>query len=404
MKPLRILHVAVYYEDAWAYGGIPRVVAALCRALVNQKHHVTVCTTDAYDSTRRLQRTKFTNFQSSQNGFTSHGVDVRIFPNISNWLAYEQQFFVPIGFHTYLLKHIASFDIVHIHGHHHLMSVIAAKLAVRMGVPYIVTPNGTAPRIERRRLGKWLFDIIFRQDRALRNAKRVTAVSLAEKRTLIDMGIPEQQICLLPNPVDLSEFDPRPAGKDFKTQYHIPFEKMVLYLGKLTPRKNIDVLIRSMAEIPQQSVGLVIAGYDYGMKRSLQALVRKHSLESRVLFSGGLQGKARLEALAAADVVAYPGQDEVFGLVAFESILCGTPVVVAGDSGCGEIIQKVGGGIVVPNGDVTALSEALMAILDAQGIWDTEIKSAHENIEKEFSAEVVGRQLIEIYEDVIDKS
>jgi glycosyltransferase involved in cell wall biosynthesis len=403
MKPLRVLHVAVYYEDAWAYGGIPRVVAALCRALANQKQHVTVCTTDVYDSKRRLQRTKFTNFQSSQNGITSHGVDVRIFPNISNWLAYEQQLFVPIGFYSYLLKHIASFDIIHIHGHHHLMSVTAAKLAVRAGVPYIVTPNGTAPRIERRRFGKWLFDIIFGQDRALRNAKRVTAVSHAEKRTLIGMGIPEHQICILPNPVDLSEFDPRPAGKDFKSQYHIPFEKMVLYLGKLTPRKNIDLLIRSMAEIPQQSVGLVIAGYDYGMKKSLQALVRKCSLESRVIFSGGLQGKARLEALAAADVVAYPGHDEVFGLVAFESILCGTPVVVAGDSGCGEIVQNAGGGIVVPKENVSAISEALRAILDAQSIWDTKIKPAQEYIEENFSDEVVGRQLTKIYEDVIGK-
>ena len=47
MRPLSILHVVPYYEDAWAYGGIPRLAGAMTRGLARRGHHVTVCTTDA---------------------------------------------------------------------------------------------------------------------------------------------------------------------------------------------------------------------------------------------------------------------------------------------------------------------------------------------------------------------
>ena len=51
---LRILHVVPYYDQAWAYGGIPRLVHTLTRGLVRQGHSVTVCTTDVCDATTRL--------------------------------------------------------------------------------------------------------------------------------------------------------------------------------------------------------------------------------------------------------------------------------------------------------------------------------------------------------------
>ena len=54
MESLRILHVVPYYEGAWAYGGIPRVVPILARSLAARGHRVTVCTTDACDASVRL--------------------------------------------------------------------------------------------------------------------------------------------------------------------------------------------------------------------------------------------------------------------------------------------------------------------------------------------------------------
>ena len=94
-----------------------------------------------------------------------------------------------------------------------------------------------------------------------------------------------------------------------------------------------------------------------------RSLVRSLGIEHRTIFTGLLRGRDRLEALADADVLVYPSQDEIFGLVPLEALLCGTPVVVADDSGCGEVVRITGGGHVVPLGDVDALSRAIDVVL-----------------------------------------
>src|SRR5262245_3442314 len=118
MPALRVLHVAPYYEDAWAYGGIPRVVSALARGLVRQGHHVTVCTTDVRDASSRLDAA-----DAGDRG----GVEVRVFPNLSNTLAYRLQLYTPRGLRRYLRRGAQGFDLAHLHGCHNLPGAIAAS-------------------------------------------------------------------------------------------------------------------------------------------------------------------------------------------------------------------------------------------------------------------------------------
>jgi glycosyltransferase involved in cell wall biosynthesis len=157
------------------------------------------------------------------------GVELRVFPNLSNRLAWRLQFFSPIGLRAWLRQHASDFDLAHIHGHHHLPGVIAASELSRAGIPYLVAPNGTAPRIERRRLAKALFDHSVGRH-VLRGARWVIAVSDAERAQLEALGIEPARIRGVPNPVDLDEFEGLPppgprAGEATR----------VLYLGQLTP-------------------------------------------------------------------------------------------------------------------------------------------------------------------------
>ena len=91
---LRILHVTPYFTDAWAYGGIPRLATTLTTGLVRRGHRVTVCTTDVCDRLNRLPTPSPTPSPA--------GLDVRVFPNWSNRLAYELQVFTPRGLGRYL--------------------------------------------------------------------------------------------------------------------------------------------------------------------------------------------------------------------------------------------------------------------------------------------------------------
>ena len=390
MSALRILHVVPYYEQAWAYGGIPRLATTMTRALARSGHQVTVCTTDVRD-----QRTRASSVAPS-----AHGVDVRMFRNRSNSVAYHLQFFTPIGLRAYLQHTAATFDIAHLHACHNLPGVIAAAELSRVGVPYVVSPNGTARPIERRVIAKRVFALTAGR-RMLADAARVIAVSCAETAQLGALGVDRPAIVQIPNPIDESEFDRIPDGARFRATLEIGQRTVLLFLGKLTPRKGVDHLVRAFASLDRPEAVLVIAGNDMGAGSTIESLVRTLNLERRVLRPGLLTGTGRLDALAAANVVIYPSRDEIFGLVPVEALLCGTPVVVCDDSGCGEVIAGIGGGVVVPHGNCQALSEAIESILANERLWRGRAAAAGDVARKRFGAGVVCRQLEALYAEVL---
>jgi glycosyltransferase involved in cell wall biosynthesis len=403
MRSLRILHVTPYFKDAWAYGGIPRLAHALTRGLAQRGHSVTVCTTDVCDHQTRLQgheitRTRFRAWTST----TSDGVEVRVFPNLSNRLAYHLQFFVPAGLDRYMADHAASFDVAHLHACRNLPGVIAARHLRAAGVPYVLAPNGTAPRIERRRLAKLAFDVVT-GNRVLSGATRVLAVTGAERRQLRTLGVHDQAIDVIPNPIDLDEFSVRVEPGAFRRRLGDKAPDgtpLVLFLGKLTPRKRLDVLVRAFARLRRSDARLVIAGNDMGAGSAARALTHTLNLDGRAIFTGLLRDRERLEALADADVLVYPSQHEIFGLVPLESLLSGTPVVVAGDSGCGEVVHATGGGSVVPAGDVDALAAAIDDVLNAPARWRVAASTAASRVRAAYGGDAVCSQLEHLYSEI----
>ena len=387
---MRILQVVPYYEDAWAYGGIPRLVSAMARGLVRRGHHVTVCTTDVADERSRLGLPPT----------DRAGVNVRVFRNISNRLAYHGQFFTPIGLSEFLRSAARTFDIGHLHACHHLPGVLAASALRRANVPYVVSPNGTAPRIERRRLAKLAFDVTLGRG-VLPHAARVLAVSMAERAQLHAAGIEAARMRVVPNPIDEREFAEMPDGRAFRAAHGLGSAPVVVFLGKLSPRKGVDVLLRAFAQLPRPDARLVIAGNDLGSGSSAMALARTLGVSGRLLRIGLLRGPDRLAVLGAADVVAYPSRDEVFGLVPVEALMCGSPVIVCGDSGCGEVISRVGGGQIVPYGDPAALAAAVDHVLGDPDAWRARARAAAVRARSAFAADVVCAQLEAVYRDVL---
>jgi glycosyltransferase involved in cell wall biosynthesis len=389
MLPLRILHVTPYFEGAWAYGGIPRLASAQARALARLGHQVTVCTTDAGDETARWP------------GPAAPGaVDTHVFPNRSNRAAYRYQLFTPVGLGAYLAEHAARFDVAHLHACHHLLGTAAARHLLPARVPYVLQPNGTAPRIERRRLAKLLFDATVGR-RVLPAAARVIAVSEAERRQLESIGVAPARIALIPNPLDLDEFATLSPPGAFRARHGLGGAPIVLYLGKLTPRKRLDVLVAACAALGRPDTRLVIAGNDMGAGEAARTQAGRAGIGACTLFTGLLAGADRLAALVDATVVVYPSQHEVFGLVPLEALLCGTPVVVADDSGCGEIVTRVGGGLVVPQGDAAALARAIAGVIDRPDDWRAPVDEAGRRIREWYGADAVARALDALYREVV---
>jgi glycosyltransferase involved in cell wall biosynthesis len=386
---LRILHVTPSFCPAWAYGGIPRCAYELCRSLVRLGHSVTVWTTDALDARQRVQG----------RAGTVDGIEIGYFPNLSNWLAYHRQLYLPRALRAHAWRHVAEFDVVHLHSHRHLLQPLVVRPARRYGVPYVFTGHGTVPAFERYLPAKRLLDLLGARA-ILQQAAACIAVSRIERQHYLDAGVRPERVVVIPNGIRLDEFARLPPRGGFRSAHGIGSDPLVLFVGKITPRKGVDVLLRALPRLPANA-RVAIAGNFMMPAEPVHALVHRLGVGDRVRFVGFLSDHDKLAAYVDADVVAYPSTGEIFGLVPFESLMCGTPAVVCNDSGCGEVLQAAGGGLLVPYGDPEALAGALRTLLDDPTLRAACVASGRQYVAAHLGWDHIAAQTLMTYRDVV---
>ncbi len=389
---MRVLHVVPSFYPSWAYGGIPRCAYEVCRQLVRLDVEVHVWTTDVDDAAHRL----------SDRTAVVDGITIRRFANLSNWLAYHRQLYLPGRLWGYAQQHVGAFDLVHLHSHRHLLQPLVAAPARRAGVPYVFTGNGTVPVIERYTLVKRLTDVLGARA-FLRRAAACIAVANAERQHYLAAGVQPDRVSVIPNGIRLDEFVTLPGRGAFRKRHQLGEARLVLFIGKITPRKGVDVLLRALARLPPD-VRLAVAGNFMMPAQPIYQLARDLGVSDRAHFVGLLSGRDKLAAYVDADVVAYPAVDEIFGLVPFESLMCGTPAVVCDDSGCGEWLGAAGGGLLVPSGASDALAAAVRRLLDDAALRSECVTRGRCFIEQHLGWERIAAQTLALYRRVLDRS
>lgn len=397
---MHILQVSPYFPPTWAYGGIPRIVDGLSRALVDAGAQVTVLTTDAFDGQHR----------AGQPAVREHcGVRVLTAPNLSNRLAYEHQLFLPRGARRLLDEHLDGppVDVVHLHGHRHLLNNVAVSWARAHAIPYLLTANGTLARHERKLGAKLVWDLLVAGG-IPRGAARCIAVSAADAALHRDAGIAPERVVRIPNGIDLGEFESPPPRGSFRRRLGLGDEPIVAYLGQVSPRKGVVHLVRAFTDDAGGTLGpavLVVAGNDMGalgQARAAAGLGDDAGSSGRVRFVGLLPGQERLALLADADVLVYASTDEVFGLVPFEGLLCGAPVIVGDDCGCGELIAEAGAGLLVRHGDVDGLRNRIRTLLHDRVAAAAMVGRGRQFIRERLGFQAVAARHLALYRDVCE--
>ncbi|MFI5394437.1 MAG: glycosyltransferase [Candidatus Binatia bacterium] len=387
---LRILHVTPSFCPAWAYGGVPRCAYELCRVLARAGEAVTVWTTDALDAAQRV-RTRTA---------TVDGIEVHYFPNLSNRLAYHLQTYLPRGLARQARTRLRQFDVVHIHSHRHVPELLVARAARRLGLPYVCTANGTVPAIERHVMVKRIVDVLGARA-VLQGAAACVAVSEAEVAHYRRAGVAPGRITQIPNGVRLEAYQALPPRGTFRRAHGLAASTpLLVFVGKITPRKGVDVLVRALAQLPA-AVHLVVGGNFMMPAQPIHRLAATLGLSDRIHFTGLLGEQDKLAAYVDADVVAYPSADEIFGLVPAEALMCGAPVVVCDDCGCGEFVRAAGGGLLVPYGDPAALAGALRLLLEDPARRAACATDGRRWVEEHLGWDRIAAQTRTLYESVI---
>jgi glycosyltransferase involved in cell wall biosynthesis len=385
---VHVLQVTPYFPPTWAFGGIPRIVDGLSRALVGQGVQVSVLTTDAYDGERRADVPSLRDH---------HGVRVMTVPNVHNGLAYDHQLFLPRGVGAALDRleaEVGAPDVIHLHGHRHLLNNGAVRWARRRGIPHVLTANGTLTRHEQKIGVKLLWDLAV-AGHIPKGAARCVAVSAADAARHAQAGVPLEKIVRIPNGLDLGEFEALPPAGTFRRAHKLGDRPIVAYLGRISPRKGVEHLVQAFAGGGPCGSVLVVAGNDMGALATARAAAGPD-----VRFVGVVGGEERLALLADADVLVYASAAEVFGLVPFEGLLCGSPVVVGDDCGCGELISEAGAGLLVRHGDVAGIRARVRTLLEDGVAAAAMVTRGRAYIEAHLGFEVVAKQHAALYAEV----
>src|SRR5438094_1677971 len=231
----------------------------------------------------------------------------------------------------------ADLDILSTHGLWKYCSVVSQRWHLRTGRPYIVHPEGMLESWALRN-AKWKKRIaaLLYEDRHLRGAACLRALCEAEAQSIRAYGM-RNPVCIIPNGVDLPEPVDSSILETQKPVFRIfaAHRQILLYLGRLHPKKNVANLIRAWKQTldahPQtrKEWVLAIAGWGQaGYECELKKLTSYYGLMGSVGFLGPLFGQEKDAAYRACDAFILPSLSEGLPMAVLEAWAHAKPVMM----------------------------------------------------------------------------
>jgi glycosyltransferase involved in cell wall biosynthesis len=231
----------------------------------------------------------------------------------------------------------------------------------------------------------------------MENGALFLAVSDALRTHAAALGFPESRLVTHYNGVNLDVFSPAPVA---------PLERIVLHIGRLVEKKGTALLIDAFAQVAEQfpDATLVIAG-DGPLRGDLER--QAAPLGQSVRFLGHLAPDRMAELmrrawlLAAPSLTARDGDAEGLPNVVVEAAASGIPVVASAHAGIPEAVEHEVSGLIVPEGEVAPLAEALQILLAAAELQRAYALGGRKLAESRFDARRQAERLEQLYDCVV---
>ena len=383
----------------WEYpprivGGIARVVHDLSKRLIKDGHEVTVVTYKDGD----------TPYYENDKGVEVYRVDNYIIHpnNFIDWIL--QLNFNLIAKATEIINKKGKFDVIH--AHDWLVANAAKTLKNSFNIPLISTIHATESgrnsgiHDETQRYindTEWLL--------TYESTEVIVNSNYMKSHVQGLFGLPFDKINVIPNGINLNNFTGIDRDYDFRRQYAMDNEKIILYVGRLVYEKGVQHLIAAMPKILENyhDSKLIIAGKG-GMLDELREQAYNMGLSDKVYFTGYLNSKQVQKMYKCADVAVFPSTYEPFGIVALEAMLAGVPTVVSDIGGLNEIIEHRVDGMKSYAGNSNSIADSVLSLLYDPQLAANVSKKAKIKVKEEFNWNKIAQDTHYIYEQAICKT
>ena len=381
---------------SWEYpprivGGISRVVHDLSHKLVKDGHEVTVVTyrdgdVPYYEDDDGVRVNRVDNFMIASNNFIDWILQLNF-----NMVARTGEIIAKEG----------KFDVIH--AHDWLVAYAAKTLKTSYNIPMVSTIHATEAgrnsgirTDEQRYINDTEWMLTYESSEVIVNSNYMKS----ELQRLF--GLPFEKINVIPNGVNLNNFNNVYRDYDFRRRFAMDNEKIILFMGRLVYEKGIQTLISAMPKILSRyhDVKLVIAGKG-GMIDELRNQVNYLGINEKVYFAGYLNSADVKKMYKCSDISVFPSTYEPFGIVAIEAMLSGTPVVVSDIGGLNEIVEHGVNGMKSYAGNPNSLADSILTLLFDHKLCDEVVKNAKVKVKAEYNWNKITSDTHFVYEKAI---
>ncbi len=201
-----------------------------------------------------------------------------------------------------------------------------------------------------------------------RRARRVVINSPGFLPFLTGYGVPAWNIRVIPNGVDVEQFDPALRGEASRRAWEADGRCVVLYAGALGPANGLEVVLDAAASLRDTRALFVLVG-DGKARGGLVASAASRGLDN-VRFVPAQPKRAMPDVLAAADVCLATLRDiplfrTTYPNKVFDYMAAGRPVLLGIDGVIRDVVERARAGISVAPGDAAALAAAVRRLMDS---------------------------------------
>lgn len=384
---------------SWEYpprivGGISRVVHDLSQRLIKDGHEVTVVTyrdgnSPYYEDDKGVKVYRVDNYMIHPNNFI-------------DWIM--QLNFNMIAKASEIINKEGKFDVIHAHDWLVAYSAKALKEAYKIPIVTTIhaTENGRNSGIhdETQRYindSEWM--LTYESSEVIVNSNFMKS----DLQRLF--GLPFEKINVIPNGINLNNFTGVEKDYDFRRQFALDNEKIILYVGRLVYEKGIQNLIGAMPKILDHyhDAKLVICGRG-GMMDELKQEVRNLGIDNKVYFAGYCDSKKVQKMYKCADVAVFPSTYEPFGIVALEAMLAGIPTVVSDVGGLNEIVDHGVNGMKSYAGNSNSIADSVLSLLFDPKLCDTVSKNAVKKVKELYNWNKIAQDTHYVYKQAITQT
>lgn len=266
--------------------------------------------------------------------------------------------------------------------------VLGAFLKERTNIPLILTEHSSGFR--RKIYKEWQLDYA---KKSFHSVDVILAVSnsLANTLYLLDQDL---SVSVLGNIVSTDYF--QPASQSFFSDSFI-----ITSIGFLRSEKNFSLLIRAFGKAFKKDKTTVLNIVGDGIERNaLEKLTQELNLEKQVKFLGHLKRARVRQVIQESHVIVSSSNIETFGVTLIEALSCGKPVIATRSGGPEDFVTPTNG-LLVPVGDVQAMTNAMLKMRETWSKYDSGLIRA--NCIARFGEQTIVTHLEQIYRNELGK-